>query len=82
MTPARDTARLRVATLNTWGTRGDWPARRRVLVRGGEHGGPALPIAACERIFDRPEAEDWGSDHSGLVADLSAPVRPTGEGGR
>jgi endonuclease/exonuclease/phosphatase family metal-dependent hydrolase len=27
----RDGAGLRIATLNTWGTRGDWPARRAVL---------------------------------------------------
>ena len=28
------TDRLRVATLNLWGQRGDWPARRRVLIAG------------------------------------------------
>lgn len=28
------TGRLRVATLNLWGQRGDWPARRRVLAAG------------------------------------------------
>jgi len=50
----------------------DWPFGRidYVLVRCGEHGGPTLPIAACERIFDTPVDGVWASDHFGLVADL------------
>jgi endonuclease/exonuclease/phosphatase family metal-dependent hydrolase len=53
----------------------DWPFRRidYVLVRCGEHGGPTLQVAACERIFDDPIAGVWASDHFGVVADLEAP---------
>ena len=48
----------------------DWPFRRidYILVRCGEHGGPTLRIARCERIFD---GEHTVSDHYGLVADLT-----------
>lgn len=50
----------------------DWPFRRidHILVRCGEHGGPTLRVAGCERIFDRPRDGVWASDHFGLVADL------------
>ena len=53
----------------------DWPFRRidYIFVRFGEHGGPALDIIACERIFDEPVNGVWASDHFGLVADLAAP---------
>lgn len=54
----------------------DWPFRRidYVLVRCGEHGGPTLTIARCDRIFDRPVDGVWASDHYGLVADLATPA--------
>ncbi len=50
----------------------DWPFRRidYVLVRCGLHGGPVLPIASCERIFDAPVEGVWASDHFGVMADL------------
>lgn len=53
----------------------DWPFRRLdyILVRCGLHGGPTLEIKRCERIFDKPEAGVWGSDHYGVVADLEIP---------
>lgn len=49
------------------------PGRRidYVLVRCGDRG-PALRIASCSRLFDRPVGEVWGSDHFGVVADLAA----------
>ncbi len=52
----------------------DWPFRRidYIFVRFGEHGGNALDIIACERIFDEPVDSVWASDHFGLVADLAA----------
>jgi endonuclease/exonuclease/phosphatase family metal-dependent hydrolase len=53
----------------------DWPFRRidYIFVRCGEHGGPTLAIASCERIFDEPINGVWASDHFGLVADLALP---------
>jgi endonuclease/exonuclease/phosphatase family metal-dependent hydrolase len=53
----------------------DWPFRRidYIFVRFGSHGGRALDIAACARIFDEPINGVWASDHFGLVADLAAP---------
>ncbi|MGA8593109.1 MAG: hypothetical protein WB676_00040 [Bryobacteraceae bacterium] len=50
----------------------DWPFRRidYVFVRFGAHGGNALDILACERIFDESVDGVWASDHFGLVADL------------
>lgn len=42
-----------------------------VMVRCSDHG-PTLDIRACERIFDEPVDGAWGSDHFGVVADLSA----------
>ncbi len=53
----------------------DWPFRRidYIFVRYGEHGGPALDIAACTRIFDEPTGGVQASDHFGLMADLTAP---------
>ncbi len=56
----------------------DWPFRRidYIFVRFGAHGGPALDIAACDRIFDTPVEGVWASDHFGLVADLAMPERP------
>ncbi len=41
-----------------------------ILVRCSDHG-PTLHIRACERIFDEPVDHVWGSDHFGVVADLS-----------
>jgi endonuclease/exonuclease/phosphatase family metal-dependent hydrolase len=51
----------------------DWPFGRidYVLVRCGEHGGPTLRIAACERIFDAPVDGVWASDHFGVLVDLA-----------
>jgi endonuclease/exonuclease/phosphatase family metal-dependent hydrolase len=59
----------------------DWPFGRidYVLVRCGEHGGPTLRIAACERIFDAPVGGVWASDHFGVVADLELPPAPSPE---
>src|ERR1051326_534806 len=53
----------------------DWPFRRidYLFVRCGEHGGPSLKIASCQRIFDKPINGVWASDHFGLVADLAVP---------
>ena len=53
----------------------DWPFRRidYVLVRCGEHEGPTLEIATCERIFDKPVDGVWASDHFGLCVDLELP---------
>jgi endonuclease/exonuclease/phosphatase family metal-dependent hydrolase len=50
----------------------DWPFRRidYIFVRFGVHGGNALDIATCERIFDEPINGVWASDHFGLVAGL------------
>jgi endonuclease/exonuclease/phosphatase family metal-dependent hydrolase len=50
----------------------DWPFRRidYIFVRFGAHGGNALDIATCERIFDEPIKGVWASDHFGLVAGL------------
>jgi endonuclease/exonuclease/phosphatase family metal-dependent hydrolase len=55
----------------------DWPFRRidYLFVRCGEHGGPTLKIASCQRIFDEPTGGAWASDHFGLVADLTIPAR-------
>lgn len=54
----------------------DWPFRRidYVFVRFGTHGGRALDIAACTRVFDEPIHGIWASDHFGLVADLANPI--------
>lgn len=51
----------------------DWPFRSidHILVRCGEHGGPTLPIARCERVLSTPDST--ASDHYGLLADLTAP---------
>ena len=53
----------------------DWPFRRidYILVRLGAHGGEALDVKACARIFEKPVDGVWGSDHFGLVADLAQP---------
>jgi endonuclease/exonuclease/phosphatase family metal-dependent hydrolase len=50
----------------------DWPFRRidYIFVRC-DRSGPTLNIAACSRIFDEPRNGVWGSDHFGLVADLT-----------
>jgi endonuclease/exonuclease/phosphatase family metal-dependent hydrolase len=42
-----------------------------VMVRCTDHG-PTLDIRACERIFDEPVGDAWGSDHFGVFAELSA----------
>ena len=54
----------------------DWPFRRidYVFVRCGEHEGPTLEIASCERIFDAPVDGVWASDHFGLSVDLAVPA--------
>jgi endonuclease/exonuclease/phosphatase family metal-dependent hydrolase len=53
----------------------DWPFRRidYLFVRCGEHGGPTLKIASCQRVFDEPTGGVWASDHFGLIADLTVP---------
>ena len=65
------TAENPLVTAENW----DWElelGRRidHILVRCSDHG-PTLDIRACERIFDEPMDGVWGSDHSGVVADLS-----------
>jgi endonuclease/exonuclease/phosphatase family metal-dependent hydrolase len=42
-----------------------------VMVRCRDHG-PTLDIRACDHTFDEPADGVWGSDHFGVVADLSA----------
>ncbi len=53
----------------------DWPFRRidYIFVRFGAHGGNALDILKCDRIFDEPVNGVWASDHFGLIADLAKP---------
>lgn len=53
----------------------DWPFRRidYIFARFGAHGGQAMDIVACARIFDKPVDGVWASDHFGLVADLAMP---------
>jgi endonuclease/exonuclease/phosphatase family metal-dependent hydrolase len=53
----------------------DWPFGRidHVLVRFGAHGGPTLPIRACDRVFVEPVDGVQASDHYGVVADLGEP---------
>lgn len=53
----------------------DWPFRRidYIFVRFGPHGGSALDIVDCQRIFDQPVNGVWASDHFGLVADCAMP---------
>jgi endonuclease/exonuclease/phosphatase family metal-dependent hydrolase len=50
----------------------DWPFRRidYIFVRC-DRSGPTLNIAACSRSFDEPRNGVWGSDHFGVVADLT-----------
>jgi hypothetical protein len=45
-----------------------------MLVRCGEHGGPTLPIASCERVLDDAEDGVWASDHFGLTAVIGQPT--------
>ena len=54
----------------------DWLFRRidYIFVRCGEHEGPTLEIASCERIFDEPVDGVWASDHFGVSADLVTPA--------
>jgi endonuclease/exonuclease/phosphatase family metal-dependent hydrolase len=54
----------------------DWPFRRidYIFLRFGSHGGRALDVAACSRIFDEPLNGIWASDHFGLVADFVTPA--------
>jgi endonuclease/exonuclease/phosphatase family metal-dependent hydrolase len=66
------TAENSLVTAENW----DWelePGRRidHIFVRCSAHG-PTLDIRACERIFDEPVEGVWGSDHFGMIADLSA----------
>jgi endonuclease/exonuclease/phosphatase family metal-dependent hydrolase len=53
----------------------DWPFRRidYIFLRLGAHGGNALDITSCERIFDKPVNGIWASDHFGLIADFAMP---------
>jgi endonuclease/exonuclease/phosphatase family metal-dependent hydrolase len=57
---------------------GDWPFGRidHLLVRRGEHGGPALPVVDCRLVFDRPWNGVQASDHYGVVADLETVSGP------
>jgi endonuclease/exonuclease/phosphatase family metal-dependent hydrolase len=57
----------------------DWPFRRidYVFVRFGAHGGLALDIVACQRVFDEPVHRVWASDHFGLVADFKVAPAPS-----
>jgi len=54
----------------------DWPFRRidYIFLRQGAHGGNALDILACERIFDEPINGIWVSDHFGLIADFAKQI--------
>jgi endonuclease/exonuclease/phosphatase family metal-dependent hydrolase len=66
------TAENPLVTAENW----DWElelGRRidHILVCCSDHG-PTLDIRVCERIFDEPVDGVWGSDHFGVVADLSA----------
>jgi endonuclease/exonuclease/phosphatase family metal-dependent hydrolase len=66
------TAENPLVTAENW----DWEletGRRidHIFVRCSAHG-PTLDISTCERIFDEPVRGVWGSDHFGLLADLSA----------
>jgi endonuclease/exonuclease/phosphatase family metal-dependent hydrolase len=66
------TAENPLVTAENW----DWElelGRRidHIFVRCSAHG-PTLDIRACERIFDEPVDGVWGSDHFGMIADLSA----------
>ena len=64
------TAENPLVTAENW----NWELGRRidyVFVRCTDHG-PTLDIRNCERIFDKPVNGVWGSDHFGVVADLSA----------
>lgn len=56
----------------------DWPFRRidYIFVRFGAHGGQAMDIVDCARIFEKPVDKVWPSDHFGLVADLAVPQFP------
>src|SRR5829696_7538982 len=65
------TAENPLVTAENW----DWElelGRRidHVFVRCTDHG-PTLDIRNCKRIFDKPIDGVWGSDHFGVVADLS-----------
>jgi endonuclease/exonuclease/phosphatase family metal-dependent hydrolase len=53
----------------------DWPFRRidYIFVRFGAHGGNALDIVTCDRIFNKSIKGVWASDHFGLIADLAKP---------
>lgn len=53
----------------------DWAFRRidYILIRQGPHGGNALDIVGCERVFDQARGGVWASDHFGLIADFARP---------
>ena len=66
------TAENPLVTAENW----DWElelGRRidHIFVRCSAHG-PTLDIRACDRIFEEPVDGVWGSDHFGMIADLSA----------
>jgi len=45
-----------------------------LLVRtSGDGKGPTLSVTRCERIFDEPVNDIWGSDHFGVLADFRLP---------
>lgn len=67
-------------TLTVTAENGLWstePGRRidYILMRCTGYG-PTLRIRSCRRIFDRPSANVWASDHFGVTADLSALTPP------
>jgi hypothetical protein len=74
------TAENPLVTAENW----DWELE---LGRRIDHG-PTLDIRNCKRIFDKPIDGVWGSDHFGVVADLSVqtssgrPVRLSTKGRR
>jgi endonuclease/exonuclease/phosphatase family metal-dependent hydrolase len=53
----------------------DWPFRRidYIFVRFGAHGGQAMDILGCARVFEKPIEGVWASDHFGLIADFAVP---------
>lgn len=56
----------------------DWPFLQidHILVRCSMHGLPTLDIRSCEHIFHKPVNGVWGSDHFGVMADLTPPPHP------
>jgi endonuclease/exonuclease/phosphatase family metal-dependent hydrolase len=44
-----------------------------IMIRSGIHG-PSLEVVECRRVFTKPEAGVWASDHFGVTADLHVPA--------